>query len=559
MLSFLVKEETNTMKSTMKYILYARKSTDTEDKQVQSLDDQISAMKARAQALGLKIVRVAKESKSAKSPFQRPVFDEMIADIRKGKANGVICYQLDRLSRNPAENGLIQQLLQDEVIEHIQTIDKSYRPEDNSLLFSIEAGMSNEYVRDLIRKVKRGSYSKAEKGWLPGRPAIGYLNDRNEKTIISDPARFHVVRKLWDMALTETYTVAEIARIADKQLGLKQLKRKRSGGNPLTYSAVYAMFRNPFYMGKLRYGGKIIEGNHKPMVTEAEFNKVQAFINPGYTTRPKDKEYAFMFRGMFTCGDCGFAVTTQRKIKKLADGTESTHIYCHCTGRRKGYSCTQKSIYTRESAFIEQVKNRLSRFTIDPGFYQIAIEALAEENDDEIAKQQAVVDNQQKSIKDKENEIHGLQRMRYRGECADDEFYNSEMKKLEKELKDLQKARNKTEVENRDWRKLANETFTFARYAREDFESDDLEKQRVVLRKLGQNLTVLNGEIQFFPVKYLVPIEEAYPALSKELALVRTMPQQIQKASEEAIVSKWYTRQDLNLRPSVPQTDALSS
>lgn len=157
------------MKSTTKYILYARKSTDTEDKQVQSLDDQISAMKLRARTLGLKIIRVAKESKSAKSPFQRPVFDEMIADIREGKANGIICYQIDRLSRNPAENGLIQQLLQDEAIEHIQTIDKSYRPEDNSLLFSIEAGMSNEYVRDLIRKVKRGSYSKAEKD--------GYLAD----------------------------------------------------------------------------------------------------------------------------------------------------------------------------------------------------------------------------------------------------------------------------------------------------------------------------------------------------------------------------------------------
>ena len=544
---------------TTKYILYARKSTDSEDKQVQSLDDQITAMKTRAQALGLKIAYTVRESKSAKSPFQRPLFDKMISDIRDGKANGVICYQLDRLSRNPAENGLIQQLLQDEVIQHIQTIDKSYRPEDNSLLFSIEAGMSNEYVRDLIRKVKRGSYSKAEKGWLPGRPAIGYLNDRINKTIIIDPDRFQVVRKLWDMALSETYTVAEIARIADKQLGLKQPKRKRSGGNPLSYSAAYAMFRNPFYTGKLRYGGKIIEGNHKPMITNAEFEKVQAYINPGYTTRPKDKDYPFIFRGMFICGDCGFAVTTQRKIKKLADGTESAHIYCHCTGRRKGYSCTQKSIYTRENVFIEQVKNRLSRFTIDPGFYQLAIEALAEENDDEIAKQQAVIDNQQKSIKDKENEIHGLQRMRYRGECPDDNFYASEMKKLESELKSLQKARNKTEIESRDWRKLANETFTFARYAKEDFESDDLEKQRIVLRRLGQNLTVLDGKIEFTPVKYLVPIEEAYPALFDEMSAVRTMPEQMKKASEEAVISKWYTRTDSNRRPLVPKTSALSS
>ncbi len=547
--------------SNNKYILYIRKSTDEKDRQVQSHGDQMKAMKLIAKAQGLKIVETLKESKSAKSPYQRPEFDKMIEKIRSGEANAILCYQIDRLSRNPTENGLLQQLLQDGVIKHIQTVNKSYEPDDNSLLFSIEASMSNEYVRDLIRKVTRGSYSKADKGWLPGRPAIGYLNGKvNEeisKIIITDPERFSVVRKLWDMALTETYTVAEIARIADRKLGLRQPKRRNSGGNPLSYSAVYALLRNPFYMGKIRYGGKIIDGKHTAMVTEEEFDKVQRYINPGYTTRPKDKDYVFMFRGMFTCGDCGFAVTTQRKVKKIKDGTERPHIYCHCTGRRRGYVCSQKSIYTRESDFIEQIKERLSRFTIDPEFYELAIEALAEENDETIAKQDAIIKTQDKSIVSKKNEIRGLQRMRYRGECPDDEFYNSEMKKLEAELKDLLKARNKTEIESRDWRALANKTFTFARYAKDDFEGDDLEKQRTVMRTLGQNLTVLDGKIQFTPVKYLVPIEEAYPELSRQLEAVRTMSQQRKKAALDDLSSQWYTRYDSNVRPSVPKTDAL--
>ncbi len=544
-----------------KYILYIRKSTDEKDRQVQSHGDQLKAMRLIAKTQGLKIAATLKESKSAKSPYQRPEFDKMIEKIRNGEANAILCYQIDRLSRNPTENGLLQQMLQDGDIKHIQTINKSYEPDDNSLLFSIEASMSNEYVRDLIRKVTRGSYSKADKGWLPGRPGVGYLNGRvNEeisKIIIADPDRFKVVRKLWDMALTETYTVAEITRIADRELGLRQPRRKKSGGNPLSYSAIYAMLRNPFYMGKVRYGGKLIDGNHKAMVSEEEFNKVQRYINPGYTTRPKDKEYNFIFRGMLKCGDCGFAVTTQRKIKQLKDGSESVNIYCHCTGRRKGYTCSQKSIYTREDNFIEQVQERLSRFTIDPDFYQLAIEALAEENDEVIAQQEAVTNNQDKSIKAKKREIQGLQRMRYRGECTDDDFYHEEMETLEAELEDLLKARTRTEIESRDWRKIANETFTFARYAREDFKSDDLEKQRVVMRKLGQNLTVLDGKIQFTPVKYLIPIEGAYPELATQLEAVRTMSQQRKKAALDDLSSKWYTGRDSNPRPSVPKTDAL--
>lgn len=359
--------------------------------------------------------------------------------------------------------------------------------------------------------------------------------------------RVTVVRKLWDMALTGTYTVAEITRTADRELGLRQPLRNKIGGNPLSYSATYAMFRNPFYMGKVRYGGQLIDGKHQPMVTEEEFNKVQQNFNTGYTTRPKDKDYTFMFRGMLKCGDCGFAVTTQRKVKKLKDGSESVHIYCHCTGRRKDYTCTQKAIYTRESDFIEQIKDRLSRFTIDPDFYQLAIEALAQENDETIAQQEAISSNQDKSIARKKDEIHGLQRMRYRGECSSDEFYESEMKKLEAELKDLLKARTKTEIESRDWRKLANETFTFARYAKDDFESDDLEKQQVVIKKLGQNLTVLDGKIQFTPVKYLVPIEEAYPGLTAQLEAVRTLPQQRKKAALDDLSSQWYTRHDSNV------------
>ncbi len=533
----------------LNYGLYARKSNESEDKQVASLDDQVETMTELADSKNYRIIEEAiyKESKSAKIPDERDDFDELIEQIEKGTINAILTYKSNRLSRNPKESGLIQQMIFDGKIKAIVTADKVYLPDDNALIFSIDAAQDSQFSRDLSKIVKDRMTQKAKKGWLPGRPPIGYLNNHLDKTIIADPDRFQLVRKLWDMALTETYTVAEITRLAESQIGLRQPIRKKSGGNPLSYSGTYAMFRNPFYMGKVEHGDVEADGKHPQMVTEAEFDKVQAYLNPGYTTRPKDKDYVFAFRGMFRCGDCGFAVTTQRKIKKLADGSESTHIYCHCTGRRKGYICTQKSIYTKEDEFNEQVKERLSRFTISPDFYKLAIEALAEEDSEEVAKQNAVSTAHDKAVSRKKADMDGLRRMRYTGELTDSDFFNSEMKKLEKELKDLQKARNTDEIAARDWRKLADETFTFARYAKEDFESDNLENKRTVLRKLGQNLTVLDGKIQFTPVKYLVPIEEAYPELVAQLEMVRTMPQQRKNAALSDVSSQWYTRQDLNL------------
>jgi hypothetical protein len=63
-------------------------------------------------------------------------------------------------------------------------------------------------------------------------------------------------------------------------------------------------------------------------------------------------------------------------------------------------------------------------------------------------------------------------------------------------------------LEQSIWRVVADETFTFARYAKEDFDSDDLEKKRSVVMKLGEKLTILDRTIKFTPNKYFVPLEK---------------------------------------------------
>src|SRR6266702_3470426 len=119
----------------LRYRLYARKSTDTEDKQVQSLEDQIKYMLEIAKREGLRIVgEPIQEKMSAKRPNVRPKFMAMLDEIESGKIDGIICWKLDRLSRNPTDSGRIQQLLQDGKLQHIQTTEKSYFPEDNAIV-----------------------------------------------------------------------------------------------------------------------------------------------------------------------------------------------------------------------------------------------------------------------------------------------------------------------------------------------------------------------------------------------------------------------------------------
>lgn len=462
----------------LRYRLYARKSTDTEDKQVQSLDDQVKYMLETAEREGVRIQgQPLRESKSAKRPNARPLFEELLQDIEDGKIDGIVCWKLDRLSRNPADSGRIQQLLQDGKLKHILTAEKSYFPEDNAIVFSVEAGMSNQYIRELATNTKRGMRSKAEKGDKPGVPPVGYLNDRLNKVVIADPERFALVRKLWDKMLTGTYSMAQLVKVADEELHITTPVRGKTGGKPIAYSTLCVMFKNRFYTGKLPFNGELYPGNHPAMITDEEFEKVQKIIDPTHTTRPKDTSYNFQLRNLFRCGECGFAITVEQKTKTIkATGEQKSYIYYHCTGKNKQHKCSQPKRHVNEDELMQQIKDKLSKFTISPEFYKLAIEALAQEEDEVVAKDQAVTLARDNAIEKKKQSIANLRRMRYNGEADDDTWYFAELQTLEDELERLQGARNDAEYKARDWRAMADEVFTFARYAKEDFDSDDLEK-----------------------------------------------------------------------------------
>ena len=93
-----------------KFFLYARKSTDVEDKQARSIEDQITELRAFARQENLNVVEEFIEKQSAKIPG-RPIFGEMIKRIEHGEANGILAWHPDRLARNSVDGGQIIYLI----------------------------------------------------------------------------------------------------------------------------------------------------------------------------------------------------------------------------------------------------------------------------------------------------------------------------------------------------------------------------------------------------------------------------------------------------------------
>ena len=207
----------------IKYFIYARKSSESEDRQMASIESQIDELKKIAKENELEIVEVFSESKSAKAPG-RTEFRKMIERIHEGEVQGIICWKLNRLARNPVDGGKISWLLQQSVIEHIQTYGRSYYSTDNVLMMSVEFGMANQFVKDLSVDTKRGMWAKAERGWCPGPAPVGYIHNpikkQGEKEILSDEKRFDIVSKCWAMMLTGAHTVPQVWEVAVNQWGL---------------------------------------------------------------------------------------------------------------------------------------------------------------------------------------------------------------------------------------------------------------------------------------------------------------------------------------------------
>jgi DNA invertase Pin-like site-specific DNA recombinase len=123
----------------------------------------------------------------------------MLARIEKGEAQGIICWKLDRLARNPIDGGQIGWFLQRGIIQHIQTNDKSYLPTDNVLMMSMEFGMANQYILDLSQDTSRGLREKARQGIYPGQAPLEYMNDKRTKTIALDRKQAKIIKKAFEL------------------------------------------------------------------------------------------------------------------------------------------------------------------------------------------------------------------------------------------------------------------------------------------------------------------------------------------------------------------------
>ena len=493
--------------SHLNYILYARKSSEDEDRQVASIEAQVDVLRRLAEDEGMRIIDVLTEARSAKSPG-RPVFAEMVRRLQDKEAEGILCWKLDRLARNPIDGGRISWMLQEGLIQHVRCHDRSYYPSDNVLMMSVEFGMANQYVRDLAANINRGLGRCVEKGQFPGVAPLGYLNRREglrgEATVDPDPERYPLVRKMWDLMLTGAYSVPKLLRMG-RDMGLTSRATRGKPARPVSRTTLYGVFTNPFYFGAFRYRGEVHEGAHRPMITEEEFWQVQMFLGRKGIPRPKQRR-KHVFIGLLRCGQCGAAVTAEKHSKRIiGEDVFRTYTYYRCT-RRKDPSCRQKAI--REEALEAQAGAELARVEVLPVFHEWALAKLRRKYQDDVAAGNGIRAARKKAHDDCQRKLDALIDMRLSGDVTDEEFRAKKVALLE-EKRHFARLLNRSEKNGSDWLERAERHLDFARDAREKFLEGAPEEKRAILASECLNCTLIDGKVHISYEKPLLRLEEA--------------------------------------------------
>ena len=450
----------------MNYFLYCRKSTDVEDKQILSIEAQLSELRDFAKREGVAIIETFIEKQSAKIPG-RPIFNKMVEQIEKGRAQGVIAWHPDRLARNSVDGGKIIYLVDTGTIAALRFPTFWFEPTpQGKFMLNISFGQSKYYIDSLSENTKRDLRQKLRRGEYPGRVPVGYINDSRDKSVAVDRKKAKIIKEAFELYAKSESRLEDISAFL-AQNGIVTRGTKRG----VKRSQVSHILLNPFYYGHFRFLGEIHEGKHEPIITKKLFDKVQEVLRDRGKPQRKANDPKPLC-GLLHCGNCGMGITAE--VRK-------GHTYYRCTKKSKTVKCLEK--YIREEELDRQLSQELQKFSLPEDWASRLLQMTVKEEQGLALSSAVLTQASRDELQDIKTKLprlldsyldQDIDRDDYRQKKAD---LMSRKKTLEEKIGDLEQGRNSWLGPMREW---LNEAQNIGKIA----QNSDLSAKKVSAKKI---------------------------------------------------------------------------
>ena len=521
-----------------KYFLYARKSTEDEERQVMSIEAQLVELEEFAKRENIEIAERFIESKSAKKPG-REIFNEMMNKVHENKESiGLIAGHPDRLARNSIDGGQIIYSIDIGKIVSLRFPTFWFEPTPQGLfMLQVAFGQSKYYSDNLSENVKRGFRQKLRRGEWCSHAPFGYVNNPKTRNIEPDPVKTRVIKKAFEEFTTGNYNLRTIS----ERLSFWGLVSR--SGKLLCKAVVQRMLTNKAYIGIIERNGESFEGSFPAIVSQATFDKVQQVLKMRARPRHSKKSHNFPFVGLFRCGKCGAMITAQ--------WAKGKYRYYRCT-KRLGH-CSQK--YLSETELVEQLKQKLSKI------------ALCEDWKEKMLAQVEIWENEAKQsshifVQNLENKIKLIDEKldKLINTFLDNDIEKDTYLKKKDELLQAKIALEQQKIDfgrkGNNWIEPLKEWIISAHQAEKLAFSNDFFEMKSFVKKIGTNH-------QLFDKKVAWSLKAPYTILAsykKQIGEATPPEWRGSGAPNDIKISKslcWSGRADLNCRPPRPERGAL--
>jgi len=465
-----------------KYFLYVRKSSEAEEKQAMSIEAQVHELTELANRENLFIAETFIESKSAKVPGRKE-FARMIEKIHASKEPvSILAWHPDRLARNSIDGGQIIYLIDIKKICGLKFSTFWFEPTPQGLfMLQVAFGQSKYYSDNLSENVKRGIRQKLRRGeWIVSAP-MGYVNNPKTSNIEPDPVKSKIVQKIFKEFAEGKHSLKS-ARERLSFFGILSRTNKQLGN-----SSMHGMLTNPIYTGVIKCKDEFFEGKFEALISQSTFEAVQQRLKMSSRPRKSKHKHDFALTGLFTCGECGCAITAQ-----FAKGNGGIYRYYRCTKRK----CKCSQGYLREDLMQNEVRNVLQQVAIPEEWANKMLAQVEIWEKEEQKNLISFAQNVELKIKDTEEKLDKLVNA-FLEETIDKGTYLKKKEELIKLKMELHQKKSDFGQKNKFWFEPLKNWIESSLLAGQLANSKDFSFEKSLLEKIGTNRILKDKKLRF--------------------------------------------------------------
>ena len=373
-----------------KVAIYLRKSRDEDNEaKEETLARHEKMLNDYCKRNKLNVVAIYKEVVSGESIANRPEMQRLLEDVNLGLYTGVVCIEIERLSRG-------NQIDQCEILEvfkksntKIYTLQKIYdlsKEEIDEEFFEFSLFMSRREYKIIRRRMERGRAQAMKEGYYTGSiTPYGYtkVKDGRGFVLVADPKEAEIVRLIFEKYAGGDGILTICRYLNDKGI----LTRK---GCKWGNATIRQILTNPTHIGKINVIKRddVYEGKHEGIIDVETFNTVQAILN-SHETKVKGKQaLKNPLATILKCGICG------RVMRRCPNGRGSYVYRCITHG------CKNRRIVCPaiETALLEKLKTELKDFNYLLDNYEEELKSKRQERDEEIVRVSKEIEKQHNAL-----------------------------------------------------------------------------------------------------------------------------------------------------------------